>query len=360
MMGNQNCRVTVLQVVLHQHSLQYSNLYVGCDAMQCATTWIVFALGGLRLRDLFSRRSSTCCWSKKRCRAVLLCSLWSVVSRPFSFSDYTVMAPFIAVRGVTTLFVLWLLFVGQVHKYVHSGPWHHHWKLFLFYYFTLFGVSCRDNFLCLLWTRPWYTFFGSSFLVLKWTSRTWFRNFHYSITSSDCDARVAYIWLDSYPFQIKILHLPKKGRVLVCSWRKPWYGPMMARPHSRSVLTPKEEKHEISFQSLGNSDVQKKICFNERKKTTSWVIQRWDSLRLSQLFWANGRPQLQRSSRAGAISFVNKAQPNSQNHAMWNEFVPCSIIMDLYVSVGNTQDILLLNFYTMPHCMVVQHLYISE
>ena len=38
MMGNQNCRVTVLQLVLHQHSLQYSNLYVGCDAMQCATT----------------------------------------------------------------------------------------------------------------------------------------------------------------------------------------------------------------------------------------------------------------------------------------------------------------------------------
>ena len=62
-----------------------------------------------------------------------------------SFSDYTVMEPFIAVRGVTTLFVLWLWFVGQVHKYVHSGPWHHHWKLFLFYYFTLFGVSCRDN-----------------------------------------------------------------------------------------------------------------------------------------------------------------------------------------------------------------------
>ncbi len=86
------------------------------------------------------------------------------------------------------------------------------------------------SFLCLLWTRPWYTFVGSSFLVLKWTSRTWFRNFHYSITSSDRDARVAYIWLDSYPFQIKILHLPKKGRVLVCSWRKPWYGPM-ARPH---------------------------------------------------------------------------------------------------------------------------------
>ena len=113
---------------------------------QRATMWIVFALGGPRLRDLLVRRSSTCCWSKKRCRAVLLCSPWSVVSRPFSFSDYTVMATFIAVRGVTTLFVLWLLFVGQVHKYVHSGPWHHHWKLFLFYYFTLFGVSCRDNF----------------------------------------------------------------------------------------------------------------------------------------------------------------------------------------------------------------------
>ena len=109
--------------------------YIGCSHIEC---------------------SHIECWSK-RCRAVLLCSLhfgawyrhtcslWSVVSRPFSFSDYTVMAPFIAVCGVTTLFVLWLLFVGQVHKYVHSGPWHHHWKLFLFYYFTLFGVSCRDN-----------------------------------------------------------------------------------------------------------------------------------------------------------------------------------------------------------------------
>ena len=33
-----------------------------------------------------------------------------------------------------------------------SGPWHRHWKLFLFYYFTLFGVSCRDN---LGWCSRW-------------------------------------------------------------------------------------------------------------------------------------------------------------------------------------------------------------
>ena len=125
----------------------YGNV-AGAEAWNFAVTlWIVFALGGPRLPDLLVQRSSTCCWSKKdvdlsccvlctlvrgtddtkdltmlmqlifhSCWYRHTCSLWSVVSRPFSFSDYTVMEPFIAVRGVTTLFALWLWFVGQIHK----------------------------------------------------------------------------------------------------------------------------------------------------------------------------------------------------------------------------------------------------
>ncbi len=37
---------------------------------------------------------------------------------------------------------------------------------------------------------------------------------------------------------------------------------------------------------------------------------------------------------AGAISFVNKAQPNSRNRAMWNEFVHCSIIYYGFIRVN--------------------------
>ena len=104
---------------------------------------------------LFSLRRSSAFAAKTRC--------WDSSCRPVFFSPHVHFGPwytwykrsnhvdtvdisFMLVRGVTTLFVLWLWYVGQVHKYVHPGPWYHHWKLFFFYfYFTLFGVSCRDN-----------------------------------------------------------------------------------------------------------------------------------------------------------------------------------------------------------------------
>ena len=68
---------------------------------QRATMWIVFALGGPRLRDLLVRRSSTCCWSKKKMSSCL--------------------AMFTVVRGVTTFFIFWLYCYGTIH----CGPWCH-------------------------------------------------------------------------------------------------------------------------------------------------------------------------------------------------------------------------------------------